>query len=80
LQGAIDAEGDFTVRYVPPGNYNLQISGASTQPAPQPGRGRGGNSGPSTPATTFQALSLPIVVTDADLSGITATLIPVQGH
>ncbi len=80
LQGVIDAEGDFTVRYVPPGNYTLLISGASTQPAPPPGRGRGGNSGPSTAATTFQALSLPIVVTDADLSGITATLIPVQGH
>jgi hypothetical protein len=79
LQGAIDAEGDFTVRYVPPGSYMLQISGASTQPPPQPGRGRG-NQGSTTPATTFQALSLPIVVTDADLSGITATLIPVQGH
>jgi hypothetical protein len=80
LQGAIDAEGDFTVRYVPPGNYTLQISGASTQPPAQFGRGRGGNSGSTTPATTFQPLSLPIVVTDADLSGITATLIPAQGH
>jgi hypothetical protein len=79
LQGVIDAEGDFTVRYVPPGSYMLQISGASTQPPPQPGRGRG-NPGSTTPETTFQALSLPIVVTDADLSGITATLIPVQGR
>jgi hypothetical protein len=77
LQGVIDAEGDFTVRYVPPGNYTLQITVASSQPQ-QNGRGRGGSSGSSTPATTFQPLSLGIVVTDADLSGITATLVPAQ--
>jgi Carboxypeptidase regulatory-like domain len=76
LQGAIDPEGNFIVRYVPPGNYTLAISGASTQ-ASGGFRGRGGDSS-STPAISFQPFSQPIVVTDADLSGFAATLTPVQ--
>jgi hypothetical protein len=77
LQGAITADGSFSVRYVPPGNYTLAISGASTRVA-NAFRGRGGDDSSSTPVVSFQPLSQPIVVTDADLSGFTATLVPVQ--
>ncbi len=79
LQGSIDPDGNFIIRYVPPGNYTLAISGASTQ-AGGGFRGRGGDSSSSTPAITFQPFSQPIVVTDADLSGFAATLAPVQTH
>jgi len=78
LQGIIDAEGNFTVRYVPPGNYTLQISGASTQ-VNSGFRGRGGgDTASTTPAVSFQPFSQAIVVTDADLSGFAATLTPLQ--
>jgi hypothetical protein len=74
ISGYIDATGSFVVKYVPPGNYNLQISNASTQA--NGGRGRGNNS--TTPAVTFQQFSQPVVVTDTDLSGFAATLTPSQ--
>jgi hypothetical protein len=74
LQGAIDANGSFTIRYVPSGNYTLSISGASTQPSFTVFR----RDASTTPATNFQTFSQPIVVTDADLSGVSATLTPVQ--
>ena len=77
LQGNIDPEGSFVIRYVPPGNYTLAITGASTQ-ASGGFRGRGGDSSSSAPAVTFQPFSQPIFVTDADLSGFAATLTPVQ--
>jgi hypothetical protein len=77
LQGAIDASGSFTIRYVPSGNYTLSISGASTQAASM-GFRRGGNDAPTAPATSFQSFSQPIVVTDTDLPGVNATLTPVQ--
>ncbi len=77
LRGTVVADGSFSVRYVPPGNYVLAISGASTNA--QAGN-RGWNNGSTTPNVSFQPLSQPIVVTDADLSGFTATLVPVQSH
>jgi hypothetical protein len=76
LQGLIDAEGNFTVRYVPPGNYSLQIIGASTQAGGL--RGRGGEAGSTTPAVSFQPFSQAVVVGDTDLSGFAATLTPMQ--
>jgi hypothetical protein len=75
LQGAIDASGSFTIRYVPSGNYTLSISGASTRPATT-GFRRGGDDASTTPATSFQNFSQAIVVTDTDLSGVNATLTP----
>jgi hypothetical protein len=77
LLGAIDADGDFTVRYVPTGSYTLQVFGASTQ-ASGGFRGRGGDS--TTPAVTFHPFSQPIVVTDTDLTGFAATLTPETAH
>ncbi len=75
LQGSIDAHGDFSMRYVPPGNYTLQVTGASNQANNQP-RGRGDTS--TTPAVTFQRSSQPVVVLDTDLSGVSVSLTPVQ--
>ncbi len=75
LSGIVDGEGDFTVRYVPPGNYLLQVIGASTM-VPG-GRGRG-DAVPNTPVVTFQPFSQPVVVRDTDLTGFAATLTPAQ--
>jgi len=75
MQGSIDAHGDFTVRYVPPGNYTLTVSGASSQASGF--RGRGGESASSTPAVRFQSFSETVVVTDTDLTGLPVMLTPV---
>jgi hypothetical protein len=72
ILGVIDSNGNFVVRYVPPGNYTLQIAGASTL-ANGGYRGRGGSTGGGG---NFQPYSQPIVVTDADLTGYAATLNP----
>ncbi|QMV18716.1 hypothetical protein GOB94_08505 [Granulicella sp. 5B5] len=77
LRGSIDSDGEFAVRYVPPGNYVLAISGASTQ-AFQGYRRGGSDNTPSAPAVSFQPFSQAIVVTDTDISGFAATLTPVQ--
>jgi hypothetical protein len=77
LMGSIQADGTFTVRYVPPGSYTLQITGASTQAnSGFGGRGRGG--GTPSGGTSFQPLSMAITVTDGDLTGVAAMLTPVQ--
>jgi hypothetical protein len=72
IQGVIDANGNFVVKYVPPGNYTLQISGAST--LANGGFRRGGGS--SNGGVSFQQFSQAVVVTDADLTGYAATLNP----
>jgi hypothetical protein len=77
LMGSIQADGSFTVRYVPPGSYTLQIAGASTQATSGfGGRSRGG--GAASGGTSFQPLSMAITVTDGDLTGIAAMMTPVQ--
>ena len=77
LMGSIQADGTFTVHYVPPGSYTLQIAGASTQAnSGFGGRGRGG--GTSSSGTSFQPLSMAITVTDGDLTGVAAMLTPVS--
>ncbi len=70
LAGSVDDHGEFTVQYVPPGNYTLQIAGASTE-ASTGYRER-------TPAgsTSFQSFSEPVSVSDNDLTGVTAALTP----
>jgi len=75
MQGTIDANGQFTVKYVPPGTYTMQVSGASSTPSFQPGnRGRGS----STPGVTFQQFSQQVTVGDTDLSGLAVTLTAAQ--
>jgi len=75
LQGAIDANGQFMVKYVPPGTYTLQVAGASTTATGQFGN-RGQQRGTSSTAsvTSFQPLSQPVTVGDTDLSGVALTL------
>jgi hypothetical protein len=74
LSGSIDAEGAFTVRYVPSGTYTLTVAGASTQ-ASTGYRGRGGF---IAGGTAFQPFSQSESVTDTDLSGLSLTLTPTQ--
>jgi hypothetical protein len=76
LQGSIDANGQFTVKYVPPGTYTLQVAGASTTATNQPGNR--GQRGQTTSGTSFQPLSQPVTVGDTDLSGVALTLTPAQ--
>jgi hypothetical protein len=73
LLGSIDANGQFTVKYVPPGNYTMVISGASTAAANQPGT-RGPRGSSSTPSTGFQQFTQPVTVGDSDLTGVAVTL------
>jgi septal ring-binding cell division protein DamX len=70
LMGSISATGQFTVSYVPPGSYTLQVSGASTT-ASGGYRGRGEAGGVS-----FRSFSEPVTVTDADVTGLAVTLTP----
>jgi hypothetical protein len=76
MQGSIDANGQFTVKYVPPGTYTLQVSGASTTAANQ--FGNRGQRGTTTASTSFQPLSQPVTVGDTDLSGVALTLTATQ--
>lgn len=73
LQGAIDANGQFTVKYVPPGTYTLQVAGASTTANNQFGN-RGQRGSTSTPTVSFQPFSQAVTVGDTDLSGVALTL------
>ena len=73
LFGFIAANGDFTIPYVPAGNYSLSVSGASTDPNGGRGRSRGGDSGFSA---GFQPQSTAVTVTDTDLGGVLVTLTP----
>ena len=78
LGGLIQPDGTFSVRFVPPGSYTLQINGASSQAnSGYGGRGRGGSS--SSSGTSFQPFSAAVTVTDVDLTGVAAMLTPVQG-
>jgi hypothetical protein len=74
LSGSIDAHGDFSIAYVPPGSYTLQVSGASTQSYTNY-RGRGGAQSSSA---SFQPLSQPVVVSDTDVTGVSAMLTAAQ--
>ena len=77
LMGSIQPDGSFSVRYVPPGSYTLQIGGASTQAnGGFGGRGRGGGS--SSGGTSFQSFTMPVTVSDSDLTGVAAPLTPAQ--
>jgi len=74
LYGSIAANGDFSVRYVPAGNYTLSVSGASTRAGG--GRGRGN----SEPSVSFQPFSQPVAVSDTDVTGVGVTLTPVASQ
>jgi len=68
LQGTIDKNGQFIVKYVPPGNYTLQVSGASSSP------NQYGSLRNSTPGVAFQQVSQAVTVGDTDLSGVAVSL------
>jgi hypothetical protein len=76
LQGSIDANGQFTLRYVPSGTYTMQVAGASTIATNQPGNR--GQRGQTQSGTNFQQFSQPVTVGDTDLSGVAVTLTPSQ--
>jgi hypothetical protein len=70
--GSIVPDGGFVLRYVPPGTYTLQVSGASTQIGG--GRGRG-NQGAGV---SFQPGTQTVTVTDGDITDVAISLTPAQ--
>jgi len=73
IQGSITAAGTFQLQYVPPGNYTLSVTGASSQAA-----GRRGQTAVSTAMVMYQSWSQALVVGDADVSGVAVSLTPVK--
>ncbi len=74
----LNADGTFTLAYVPAGTYTLSVPNASSATQQQGGggrRGAGGNASP-TAATTFQPLQETLTVTDSDLAGVNLTVVP----
>lgn len=75
----LNADGSFTVPYVPAGSFTLSVNASS---AMQQGFGGGGarrggsNAAGGTPATTFQPLQQTLTVTDTDVSGLNLTVVP----
>jgi hypothetical protein len=72
----IDANGNFSIPFVPTGTYGLVVDG-STQPS------RGGFPFPArntsdTPEVTFQPGKQTVVVGDTDITGLTINLTPAQ--
>ena len=72
-------DGSFSIPYVPPGTYTLQVTGASTQPLGSSVSRHGSSSG-SAPAIGFQPFSQSVVVRDADLTDLSFNLTPANGN
>lgn len=70
-RGTINADGTFTVPYVPPGTYTLLIN-ASSQPQTN---GRA-NTSSIDASTRFQPVQESITVADSDLTGLSVTVTP----
>jgi hypothetical protein len=70
-QAAIQADGSFSVQWVPAGNYTLSVANASSSPGVGYGRGQGGSSGPS-----YQQFQESLTVTDSDMTGLAIALVP----
>ncbi len=76
----LNADGTFTLSYVPAGTYTLSANASSATAGPGFGGGgrRGGNSSTasSTPVTTFQPLQQTLSVADGDVAGVNLTVLP----
>lgn len=68
----IDPDGTFRVEYLPPGTYNVTVSGQDRPPDAGRGGNRGGGTGGGT-TVRYQAATQTITVADSDL-----TMDPVQ--
>ena len=64
--------GDFTLRYVPPGSYTLKVVGANSQSRAELAQGGQGTH------VTFQDGSQAVAVADRDVTDVAMTLTPVQ--
>jgi hypothetical protein len=72
----VDAAGNFTVGFVPPGTYNLTISDAAdTQPAKEQPTGLFRMSVPDT-VRSYEDGKQSVVVTDSDVVGLSVALTP----
>jgi len=72
----IGSDGSFTLSYLPPGNYTLTVSGASSNPANGNNAGRRGGQSTTTPGTTYQQYTGSLSVADTDVSGVSINLTP----
>lgn len=71
---SLNADGSFTVPYVPAGTYTLSANASSASPQ---SFDRGHRSGTSTTTTvTFQPLQQTLTVTDTDLTGLNLSVVP----
>jgi hypothetical protein len=68
LAGGIRADGSFTIANVPPGSYSLQARAGG-----RAGRGGGGR-GQTFEAAAVEIGSVPVVVGDGDVTGLTVAL------
>ncbi len=72
--GIINADGSFSVPYVPAGNYTLRVNASANVM----GAGRGGaGSGTSGSTVRFQPLQESVTVVDSDLTGLSLNVTPV---
>lgn len=76
---AIDANGNYTVTFVPAGTYNMTITGSDTEAAK--GGGKGGIMSFSSDHTlkSYQQGTQSVVVTDSDVTGQDMELKPSSG-
>ncbi|MGA7155788.1 MAG: carboxypeptidase-like regulatory domain-containing protein [Acidobacteriaceae bacterium] len=73
---ALDASGNFTVEFVPPGTYNLTVTGgADTEPSKKVPTGLIRFSMPDT-VQSYEDGKQSVVVTDTDVTGVNVALQP----
>jgi hypothetical protein len=76
--GSVDANGNFTVSYVPPGTYNMEVSDAAdTQPSTKSQK-QTGLLKFDTPETvrSYEDARQSVIVSDSDLTGQNVALTP----
>lgn len=74
-RGFINADGSFTIAYVPAGTYMLRV----TASAQAQNEGRGGPGQGSDASVRFQPLQESVTVADSDLTGLNVSVNPASG-
>jgi hypothetical protein len=68
--GSVDAAGNFTVTYLPPGNYTLKVSGAEdTEPAKKDEKKKPKLFTEDTTLRSYLPGKMSVIVTDSDVTG-----------
>lgn len=69
--GAVDAAGNFTVTFLPPGTYTMKVSGAEdTEPKPKSDKDKASMFGPGEKTIrSYKDGSMSVIVSDSDVTG-----------